>query len=997
LRKGLLIFLAAALFARDARCATARSGNESVAASGAATSQLTMTTPALRATPPKRGTSSASVERNVQSRAAVNRQVNNSRVTETTPALRATPPKRGTSGGASVERNVQSRAAAGGAIVSAIATRRTSGAARSAVAGAGNAAGNRKSMANRSRAAIEGAIEGALSSRVGAAYEQCKNSYFSCMDQFCAVKNEKYRRCSCSDKIFDLDEQQKVLEGAAVQINEFNAGLDAVGMSAAQATAMREASEGELAMGADKSASKRLLNAIMNSISGSGETAVGGGSLEQLNSLSFGTSAGAFGADDAAAISSYNGSALYTAIYGQCRQVVRDNCADDALQRAVTAYLMAVENDCGTVQKMIDDNRNKMSSAARESSAMLSLARIEDRQNRNSMNAAECLDAVEGSIKDDQVCGAGYKKCLDNGEFIDKDTGKPFQGVTDFYKLEKLLTFDEGAGTNIGDAKLAKLGRNKTFVENFVVRNKKFAEGALGKCVEISDTVWGDYLDKAMLEIYYAQKAKVDEIRRGCFDFVRECYVDGKKAVTDFMRGLADVSGANLLPETVSLTSMLCDAYVESCNGMFGGEGGGDIVASYIKNVDDKDILTTCRNVARECFDTYGGVGYNNFYNPGSGLFKIGQAMDWFTLYEYEYEGDAPPGKKVLSACARKLKEISECGDDEKTLEKIFGGFDKIVLKGSHDHCYNYGIKKNSKSTPVCESYSSRNFASVVDMLKIRVAGVATEVYNEIVGRLDANCKNFSGSFVEYRYLNSANYCRHDALASVAPGDTSDETNPCRFIPAPLKNRAFKPCFSTFNRQGSTFSETLKFDYNFTEPEDLCPVGYGDMVDTLSWGICSCWANGGRRMIWTATPGVAQKQTCQVWIPGLASNVLTANPIRTNARGQVCPIHNWKAAEANTALDNTWPHSSDVVPFPDDQNKYKDEQSPTPIPGGIEKWPVGVTVAGVDLYHNSSDPAYSKPAVGGECVCPNQHSHYTSHCATNAQDIRGYGVKTDAP
>ena len=56
--------------------------------------------------------------------------------------------------------------------------------------------------------------------------------------------------------------------------------------------------------------------------------------------------------------------------------------------------------------------------------------------------------------------------------------------------------------------------------EYFENRVKKFAEPALDQCTEHADFVWAAYLDKAMLDIYYAQKDKVAEIKQGCFDFV---------------------------------------------------------------------------------------------------------------------------------------------------------------------------------------------------------------------------------------------------------------------------------------------------------------------------------------------------------------------------------------------------------------------------------------------------------------------------------------------
>ena len=202
------------------------------------------------------------------------------------------------------------------------------------------------------------------------------------------------------------------------KLTEFTENLDAVGLSAAQATAMHTASDGENALVADTSASKALLTAIMNSIRG-GDTPVGG-AMSDLNNinLSFDT-VNMFGlTDTAAVIASYNGTELYNAVYPSCRNIVAADCNNASLQHAVTAYLMAIEQDCNTVQTALESKQKDLRAAVRESSAMLDLARIENRNKHNSDNMATCIGNVEAAVLSEEVCGANYHKCLDNGEFI---------------------------------------------------------------------------------------------------------------------------------------------------------------------------------------------------------------------------------------------------------------------------------------------------------------------------------------------------------------------------------------------------------------------------------------------------------------------------------------------------------------------------------------------------------------------------------------------------
>ena len=712
------------------------------------------------------------------------------------------------------------------------------------------------SASTTARAAIDTVSEAVSGTRTGAEYEQCKSAYFSCMDQFCQLKNDDYRRCSCSNRVFDLDEIRDVMQDANDQLTVFTENLDVVGMTAEQATAMKTASEGENALTADTSASKQLLQAIMNSIRG--EDSSVSGKYSDLNSitLAFDT-ANAFGtADSGQIIATYNGQNLYNAVYPQCREAVRADCTDAQLQRAITAYLMAIEQDCNTVQSAIENQQKEMKSAVRESSALLDLARVENRQNHNSSDMATCLTNVENAILSEEVCGAGYHKCLDNGEFIDVSTGAPIAGVENFYELGNLLKFADGI--DAADQKLSKITSNKSFVTNFETRVKKFAEPELDKCVEIADTVWEEYLDKAMLDIYYAQQSKVNEIKQGCFDFVSACYMNGESALTEAMAELTGDASVILQPDKVTLSTEMCRDYINSCNMMFYEETGGkNIITDYINNRQDTDTLTACRAVVKQCFDSFGGgSSYENFYYPYSGLFKTGEALEWFTLYEYDENGN-PIKDKPVSKCAQQLKSIESCSSDDM-MERAFGGFDVITAsKGIYNSETVYYLDKNGEYKQNGDPGKHRKYgmlssnttsgiskvdgtagtvsAKILSHHTPRPTGVATEIYNQIVDILTTQCMNLQGRFVELQFIKSgetglykeSSLCEANFANSIEYGGGA---------------------------QGSQLTENLVELYAIGDGENMCPRDYDINVDTQSWGACLCWENGGRRSKWGKSP-----------------------------------------------------------------------------------------------------------------------------------------------
>lgn len=641
-----------------------------------------------------------------------------------------------------------------------------------------------------SRTAVNRAASNAVSgTQTGAAYEKCKAAYFACMDQFCELKSDDYRRCSCSSRVENLADLRESLLNAGNKLTEFTENLDVVGMTAQQATAMHTASDGENALTADTSASKAILQAIMNSIRG--DKATVGGKYSELNSLTLSfDSVNAFGTSDVGqAIAAYNGANLYSAVYPQCRKAVVADCNDASLQRAVTAYLMAIEQDCNTVQTAIEKQQSELKAGLREGSAMLDLARIENRQKHNSDDFTTCLNNVESAILSEEVCGAGYHRCLDNGEYIDVSTGAPIKGVVEFYKLEKLLTFDNTQ--DITTQQLAKISSNQTFVKNFESRVKKFAETALDKCVENADNVWADYLNKAMLDIYYAQQAKVKEIKQGCFDFVSQCYMNGDNAITAAMRELIGKNDVIVQPYSIALQGAMCKDYVDSCNKMF----DDNIIQKYIENRQTTDTLTACRAIVKQCFDSYGGTNYENFYYPYSGLWDRingSSPIDWFTLYDND-------SAEYVSVCARQLQTVDACNNRD-IIAQAFGGFDrytgqlksnKIAINNERDDVY-YGFGKSN---------------SDIIHRGLRSTGVATEVYNQIVDTLTINCSNLNGVFRPYQYMN------------LLEANTYNADNFCEI------------------------NDTSTDDYAVWSNENMCPRGYNDSVDVQSWGACLCWEN----------------------------------------------------------------------------------------------------------------------------------------------------------
>lgn len=647
-----------------------------------------------------------------------------------------------------------------------------------------------------------------IETRTGTAYEQCKTAFFTCMDQFCELKNDAFRRCSCNDRVFKFQEISETYQNVNEQLTEFNEDLNAVGLTKEQATAMKTSTEGEDALAEDKSASKQLLQAIMNAIKGEDSTV--GGKYKNLNSLVISSDmSNAFGMNDyGQIIASYNGNNLYKAVYPTCRTAVKDDCNDASLQRAINAYLMAIEQDCNTVETALTTKQKELKAATKESSAMLDLARVENRQNHNSDDVSTCLVNLEAAIQSEEVCGSGYHKCLDNGQYIDVTTGAPLHGVKDFYKLADLLTFKQNQ--NLQNQKLSTLANNRDFVNFFESKTKKFAKTTLDKCSENADKVWREYLDRALLDIYYAQQSKVQTIKQSCFDLVAACYDNQNTAIEQAMVNLTGTYSISMKPATITLTQDMCSDYIESCDNMF----AENVVEEYIKIKSDTDIELACRDIAQKCFDSFGGTNYENFYYLQNNVIEPGKAIDWFSLYDCT-SGDCDT-TKIISRCAQELAQTEGCKENTM-LERVFGGLDKHP-----DNVYAY--KPNASDTIVNR--------------QLRPTGIASEIYSQIVDLMSLQCADqFGGFFVRAQFAVNYGY------------------KPNKFCEINNNHAPFNPAGAVID------TNKLKYWYHFFDNENMCPAHYADKIDIQSWGMCSCWENGNKR----SKNGISE--TCRSLLP----------------------------------------------------------------------------------------------------------------------------------
>jgi len=384
-------------------------------------------------------------------------------------------------------------------------------------------------------------------STLGAGYNNCRNAYNTCMDQFCAGANETYRRCFCSNAFTSLRDKENALDAATQMLASFeDNNLNAVNKTAEEVNAMYSATSGEMAIKNDTSGAAALLSDIGDLLSGK-KKATDTQSMTSLTGLSINFSSdlgdiwGAssdsiFNDNSGIDLASLEGVELYNNAHQQCMQLVASSCENAATKNmAKSAYSILINQDCNAYQKKLDAKTEQVKNTVRTAEKYLREARLEEYRSHNSADVNECMDKVERALNQSTACGSDYQRCLDyTGVYVNSTTGEPIYSPR-LFMLNELIVLN-GTSSDV-------LTQNPEF-NRFLDSKRMYAKSALDSCRDIADTVWTEFKRNALIKISQAQDEKIEEIKMSCVSTMKECYDTQSGALKSFDDTTAKVSGA---------------------------------------------------------------------------------------------------------------------------------------------------------------------------------------------------------------------------------------------------------------------------------------------------------------------------------------------------------------------------------------------------------------------------------------------------------------------
>ncbi|MCL2629843.1 MAG: hypothetical protein FWD33_04150 [Alphaproteobacteria bacterium] len=456
---------------------------------------------------------------------------------------------------------------------------------RSAVSAAGA-----RSQPGIARSAAQTSARGATAGRAGIArtaiatdqmqaatpYGICRAAYFSCMDEFCAARDAQFRRCACSARVHDLIRFQANIEAAQDRLKDHQENLVLVGATADQAIAALEATAGEAAFTAqrDRTANRAFLDGIAEGVMPGGRATVSEAIILNIDM-------NAPVADDwlggHSRARELFGRELFDYTHSSCRRMVANECSDQDLEMARSAYMMLIEQDCAAIERGYGRVADTALQQVAQGGALLDEARLAADFDRNSDSAIACKAKLQEQMRLPAVCGPEYELCIDvTGQFVNRNSGRPIL-TPNLYLLE------------------SSLDGNETNFRRLLNSKRPMVSSALDACQREADAVWNSFLFDAIGNIRVAQRRMVDAVRQDCTKLISACFGQaraGLEAVSNLALGVLEL-------ESLRSQRLICQNITDSCQMILAADRPH--IQDIILVQERQLIYKRCLQVGKDC------------------------------------------------------------------------------------------------------------------------------------------------------------------------------------------------------------------------------------------------------------------------------------------------------------------------------------------------------------------------------------------------------------
>lgn len=618
---------------------------------------------------------------------------------------------------------------------------------------------------------------------MGTGYTTCRDAYFTCMDQFCSVANDTYRRCYCSSRLTDIQSRERALSQAANQLEDFKAlNLEVIDKSTAEVQSMISATEGEQAKerAQDNSNAAQQLSGISAVLSKTKKDSLNNqGTLDIASDINaiWSTTDFAGGTN----ISNLSGEPLYNAVHAQCSELVAESCTDPATKTmVVTAYGMYIENDCSMLINTLDKKLVAANATIRDTEYEMGDLRLENYDAHNSASIHECIAQVRQDITANTACGTDYVHCLDvTGRYLNYETGEPIY-TANFFQLDKETSLSGDLLTN---------QTNRLLVDR-LNKMREYAKRGLDTCRDIADSVWDEFLRQAVTEIHQGQQAKIRQVKEECLDVVNKCYDEQNQSLKDF----SNTDEALLLGSRLELSEEMCREKMDTCSNLYGGgtDGLQELVTAMGDIIEQKiaqQCLSALQDYTKELCavpgtDTLHSYPYGcRVYTPGEAEYTSGIECNKIATKGHILSSSK---RRFIISPSCKFKRYTSCHTGyylDETSGQCYNCPKNYYCEGGQkqpqklDCSVNYAGSLHQKvvayATDVCIRPSQRDKALPHTVLQ-DINVVMSKIRSEMSKELARECERLGGTWVSTAYEEGVT---KDTLLSDFEKETSANKN----------------------------------------------------------------------------------------------------------------------------------------------------------------------------------------------------------------------------
>lgn len=394
--------------------------------------------------------------------------------------------------------------------------------------------------------------------------QECYDTYYGCMDQFCITDNTSGGTCACSDenanyeqRLADIKKQldkanniktievQKIQAGAQADIifngerqyNENGNVVSVDGVSDAQAKANK----------------KKDLMAIFDNNAYSGED------KEVFE-------------EDIDSLSDKTGSALFTGANDLCLSRMPDSCTKD-VQFLQQMYSRQIVSDCKAFANSVDNQQVAADKELASANSDVRNALKESFASANKFDRGTCMVEFKKCMQTEDACGKDWTNCVSTiaSENMQNNKAKSTAGT----KVENISKFD------ITDSTMEIMSAKRNICEK-----------VLNQCVVVRDNVWTDFLREAAPTIKVAELNAESKMRQSCLTDISSCI---QKACKDDIEG----KGVDTMDSCLSRPEMarsFCKVQIDSCERM------EPMIWGYVTDKLAAMRVDVCTQEVKDCF-----------------------------------------------------------------------------------------------------------------------------------------------------------------------------------------------------------------------------------------------------------------------------------------------------------------------------------------------------------------------------------------------------------